>query len=485
MGAAEPYANPSPLRRRAFLALFLFSCAMALNLQRLVDPDLFWHLRGGEDIIRAGRAALPDSWNYLFSGKVWINQQWLTEVIMALAFKAGGYWGLMALRTAVGLGCVILLMGALKKRPLAVRYTVAAVFVACNAKFFLFRTHTFSFLGMAALIYLLERLAPLKRLPWIIALFALWANVHAFFGLGLLVLGIWAVANWWIGGRRFGMDTWADAASVPLACAATLLNPFGLGVWRTAFETLGHTESYLVTEWWPIWRYPFLANANFYLLVALVAAAAAVWHKKMHWPSISASSVLLLMGIKSVRLTSTFTLPAMPLLAGSLDEAFGWWRGEPKRDAASKRFFPLLPALLLAFSALAASWIFSHPITTPREVPRVDYPVGAVNYMKEHNLSGKVFNEFDWGGYLVWADPALKTFIDGRTGVLLFPWGHMMAWKETVDLGAGWRARLEEGHPDFILVNRDDYIVSQLLAEPGWKLLYMDHMAALFARKTT
>jgi hypothetical protein len=58
----------------------------------------------------------------------------------------------------------------------------------------------------------------------------------------------------------------------------------------------------------------------------------------------------------------------------------------------------------------------------------------------------------------------------------------MTAWKETVDLGPGWRERLEKGHPDFILINRDDYIVSQLLTEPGWKLLYMDHLAALFGR---
>jgi hypothetical protein len=482
MAAADSFEAHALWRKRAFFALFLFACAAAFNLQRLVDPDLFWHLRGGEDIIRMGRAALPDSWNYLFSGKVWVNQQWLTEVLMALAFKAGGYWGLTILRTLVGLGCVLFLLGALKKRPAAVRYLTVAVFVACNAKFFLFRTHTFSFLGMAALLFLLERLSPLKRLPWVILLFAVWANLHAFFGLGLLVLGIWVVANWWINGHRFVRDTWIDAASVPLASAATLINPFGYGVWETAIATLGHTESYLVTEWWPVWRYPFMANANFYFLVALIALLAVFWHEKLHWPSLAASGTLLAMGVRSVRLTSAFTLPAMPLLAGSLEEAFEWWNRQPKRREAAKAAVPFVAVLLLAFAALSASWILAHPITTPRDVLRVDYPVGAVNYMKENNLAGKVFNEFDWGGYLVWADPSCTTAIDGRTGVLLFPWGHMTAWKETVDLGPGWRERLEKGHPDFILINRDDYIVSQLLTEPGWKLLYMDHLAALFGR---
>jgi len=48
------------------------------------------------------------------------------------------------------------------------------------------------------------------------------------------------------------------------------------------------------------------------------------------------------------------------------------------------------------------------------------YPVDAVNYIKQNPLSGNMFNNFNWGGYLIWQLPEYKTFIDGR----------MTSWRE-------------------------------------------------------
>jgi len=473
-------AASSSRRERLFLALFLGACAVALNLQQMVDPDLFWHLRGGRDIWQAGWPVLPDTWNYLFQGRVWVNQQWLTELIMDRAFALGGFGGLMALRTLVGLGTVAFLLGALKGRPRVARYLSVAVFVACNAKFFLFRTHTFSFLMMAALLFVMERVSGWRRLPWLVCLFALWANLHAFFGLGLLVVGLYTVAEWWTGARRFSPSALLRTGLVPACAAATFLNPFGWRVWETALATLGHQESYLVTEWWPVWRYPISANAPFYALVLLLVALLLFRPRAPRPPHLLSAGALLVMGVRSVRLTSAFTLPAMPLLADLLaallpdEEARGEGRLAPLK--------PVLVALLIGWCALGGSWIVAHPITVPTEIPRQDYPQGAVTYMREHGLKGRVFNEFDLGGYLVWALPGCQTVIDGRTGVLLFPWGHMTAWRKTVDVEEGWRERLEQGNPDFVLLYADDYLSQQLRTDPGWRLLHEDHLSVLFGR---
>lgn len=466
---------------RAFLALFLAASAVALNLQQMVDPDLFWHLRGGDDIWAAGRPVLADTWNYLFHGKVWVNQQWLTELLMSRAFAAGGFWGLMALRTAVALGTVALLLGALAHRPAVARYLSAAVFVGLNAKFFLFRTHTFSFLMMAGVLFVLERKRGWHRFLWLCGLFALWANLHAFFGLGLLVAGCYHLVEWWRTGRRFTPVALAPLASVPLFAAASLFNPFGWRVWETALQTLGHNESYLVTEWWPVWRYSFWANWNFYLLVAGLLLLCLLKPKSISWPSLVAAALLAFMGARSVRLTSVMTLPAMPLLASLLAGFF--LEEEGSAESIPRPWKALVTSALLGLAALGLTWILSNPISVPSEVKREDYPVGAVNYMKANGLTGKIFNEFDWGGYLVWALPGCQTFIDGRTGVLLFPWGHMTAWRQTVDAEPGWRAHLEDGHPDFALLYADDIVTPQFAADPGWRPLYQDHLCVLFGRE--
>ena len=45
-----------------------------------------------------------------------------------------------------------------------------------------------------------------------------------------------------------------------------------------------------------------------------------------------------------------------------------------------------------------------------------NYPCGAVKFLKNnpqyHNL--KIFNDYNYGGYLIWTCPNIKLFIDGR-----------------------------------------------------------------------
>jgi hypothetical protein len=473
--------RPGSAQRWAFLALFLVCAMAAANLQRMVDPDLFWQARAGEDILRAGRVVLPDSWTYLFEGRPWVNQQWLSQILMAKAFDWGGYAGLQVLKGLLAGATVLLLAGALKKRAWEVRLLCAGLFIACNARYFLFRTHLFSFLCMAALLFLLERVPPGRRLLGLLPLFALWANLHALFGLGLAVLGLWTGVHWLQRERRWTFSALSEPLSVMPAAAATLVNPFGAGVWRTALETLGHAESFLVTEWWPVWKYPFLANAGFYGLVVLTVLLAVLYPRRLHWPSLVAGGFVVLLGVKSVRFTSDATLPLLPLVARLMEGAGDW--AEARLGKLRETLSALASGALAAFAAASLSWLMARPVVTPRRTPRQDYPVAAVSYMRAHGLQGKIFNEFDWGGFLAWSMPASRTVIDGRTATLLFPWGTMTAWKETVDLKPGWRERLEKGSPDFVLLYSDDYLAAQLANDPAWRLLYRDPLATLYGRK--
>lgn len=473
----------SQLRSWAFLGLFLAASLCAVNLQTMVDPDLFWHLRAGKDIVEAGHPVLPDSWNYLFGGKVWVNQQWLTQILMVSAFQAFGYGGLVLLKDLVAAGVVLLILATFRDKPEPVRFLCAGVFVAVTARYFLFRTNIFSFLGMAALLFLLERVGPRKRLPALVLLFAAWANIHALFGLGLLVLGIYAGVRWFQAGRVWTRDLLWEWASVPLAASATLVNPFGTKVWETAIAGFGQPETFLVTEWWPMWKYPVLANVGFYALFILLATLFAFFPKRPHLPSLVSYLILAALAVRSVRFAPVATLPALPLLAGLLEQGVRWAEGRGW-EARGRKLLPALCAGLVTFSVVATNWNMAHPIVTPHKVTRQDYPVQAIRWMKVRGLTGKIFNEFDAGGYIVWSLPGAKTFIDGRGLVLLFPWGHMTAWKETVDLAPGWRNRLNQGRPDYVLLYADDYLSQQLLADPEWIILYRDSLHVLFGRRS-
>ena len=45
------------------------------------------------------------------------------------------------------------------------------------------------------------------------------------------------------------------------------------------------------------------------------------------------------------------------------------------------------------------------------------YPVGAVNYVKQHQLPGPLFNDYDWGGFILWSLPSLPVVMDGRVNL--------------------------------------------------------------------
>ena len=480
---------------RLFTALFLTTCAAVVTLNRLVDPDLFWHMRGGKDILRAGKAVLPDTWNYLFQGGIWINQQWVTEVLFFKCYDLAGFWGLMAIKGIVVTSVAMLILLMLKDSHPIVRFSSASIFIGCDWAYFLYRTHLFSFLCMAILLYLLERVPSKKRLPWIAVLFAAWANLHTVFGLGLMVLGCHAGVRWLEGivsgppsdgvpprlAERWRIDLW-EWLSIPLACCATLLNPFGTGVWKAVFSTFGNTESFLVSEWWPIWRHSQGQLLGFYAFILALAVLICLFPRHIHWPSLVSSTLILIMAVKHARFTSDMILPAIPLFAklagAALDKAGERW--DLKRlDAA----LPTVAAALFSLSVLAFSYTAAHPLTVPSKAMRYDYPVKAARWLQSRGMSGKIFSEYGWGGYLAWALPESRTCIDGRTSVMLFPEGHTRGWKDAIDLRPGWRDFLEQGRPDFILLSRDDVLASRLPAEPGWQLVYQDEMTDLYTRR--
>jgi hypothetical protein len=484
----KPSAGGSSLsgknwRPLAFLLLFASACALAVvALNRHVDPDLFWQLRAGKDIAGAGKIVLPDSWTYLFQGRPWVNQQWLTQLLFYSFFSAGGYGGLEVLKGLLVGAMVLLVIGALKAHEPIVRYACALVFLAGTAHYMIFRTHLMSLLCMAALLFLLERFGARARLLPVMALFALWADLHGLFVLGLWVLGSYALVRWLQNGRRFGAETVWEWASVPLSCAATLANPFGWGIWKTVIVAAGDPATGMVTEWWPVWRHSFGQNLGFFFVAALLALLIAFFPKNIHWPGLLGFGFIAFMGVLHVRFTADCILPAIPLVA-SLLSAAREKIGREKLARMVSHGAPALAGALLVVCASSFSYAISHPLVTPGDLLRVDYPVRAVAWMKRHHLAGRIFNEYTWGGYIVWELPESRVFIDPRTGVLLFPRGFVGEWKDAVETKPGWRETLERGRPDFVLLVTDNYLSAQLAEENDWELLFKDGISVLYGRR--
>jgi len=102
-----------------------------------------------------------------------------------------------------------------------------------------------------------------------------------------------------------------------------------------------------------------------------------------------------------------------------------------------------------------------------------------VQTLKSRHPQGRLFNDYNWGGYLLWAAPDYPVFIDGRTDLygdtLIRQWAHIMAAEP------GWEALLDQWHVRVVLIRRDAPLAQRLPAR-GWRLLYQDARSVLYVR---
>jgi hypothetical protein len=236
----------------------------------------------------------------------------------------------------------------------------------------------------------------------------------------------------------------------------------------------------LVSEWLPVWKYPLLSNLIFFLFFALLIFLSILFIEKIRVEYVAISLPLIIFGFYSVRVLPFSVIASAPLFTFLLNELYSILK---IKDEQIRKVAPIFTAFLVLLSLSSLSYRLTNPLHIPDTVYREDYPVGAVSFMKENNLKGKIFNEFDWGGYLVFSSKDFKTAIDGRTAVLLFPNGYLEQWRDTVDLKEEWKENLEKGSPDYVLLFSDDFLASQLMQSNDWKLLYGDSISILFERK--
>ena len=375
-----------------------------------VDPDLWGHVRYGEDIIaaRALHAAEP----YAFTSDIsWVNHEWLSEAIMAAAYLLGGGTGLILLKLSLALATVIVSMRGVWKtgRDATVQDALLAILIAgIWIRIYIIRPQVFSLLCFAALVSVLRdaEAGALRRLAWLPLVFCLWVNMHGGWIVGAGVLVLWAAA------------TALTSATVPkraivaaglASAAATLVNPYGFQMWGFLVETV-HPERPWIDDWRPIYDVPALLP--FWLPVA-AAAAFGLWRARrvLSW---SHALIVIALGIASVRvsrLDAFFAIATVTLLGpaiGAMRPIQSTSGSRPGRKGA----VPVALACGILVASAAGTPTFRCVsmegldwLPEPEVVPAI----------RGGGLKGRMITWFGWGQYAIWHfSPDVKVSFDGR-----------------------------------------------------------------------
>jgi hypothetical protein len=136
--------------------------------------------------------------------------------------------------------------------------------------------------------------------------------------------------------------------------------------------------------------------------------------------------------------------------------------------------------VLISAALMFIFWIFPTRQSLAGQVLQQS-PVKAVDFIKAHHLPGRMFNEYGYGGYLIWEAPEQPVFIDGRADV--FEWtGIFEEYGQWMSLQGDPHTLLDKYGINFCLLERQSSMANVLPLLHDWKLAYSDNSSVIFTR---
>ncbi len=521
-----------------FLLAVVLWCAIPLS-PNTVDSDFWGHVAYGRDMLRFG---LDRTATYTYTARdyPWINHENLSEILFAFMADRWGVASLLVLKCLLGMLVLWLVIAHGRRQQVGTLLLAAfCVLTAVNLSFYWgLRPHMLTFAMFALLMAWLERCfagwSGQWQLPWSgtgnasqgrgdaaeldvrrlhglwlgLPLLAVWANTHGAFlaGLGIYLAilgcrGLEYALSHHIHRRRVLIQLSLLAVA---GVAVTLLNPYGAGLHLGLAKELSIPRPE-IQEWnppdlWsttaaPLWALLIVAGVglvgsrrprDFTQLVVLALVTYQVLRHQRHLPFLA--------------ILVAFWLP--PHVQSVAQRVWALQRNTPSPLVLSRQLHVVLAGTLLAICSLLLCRVGQRlqGVTVPRD----RFPVSALQYMADRDLTGRLVVAGPWSQYAIAVcgarlpqDHGVQVAFDGRFRTC-YP-------QEVIDLhfdffqgdaGSETRYRsplsppadptrvLRVGDPDLVLLNRRDPATVSAMEQVAadWVLLYQDRMAQLWGR---
>ena len=470
--------------RRIFpVAFFLMVFSLAVLQCSYIDPDLWWHLRTGQDIVTTHTIPHTDIYSFTKAGSEWVTHEWLSEVIFYAIFRVASWTGLITILSAIIALALYITYRRCEGRPYIAAFSIL-LGGAASAPLFGIRPQMISFLLTSIYIALLSKFLSTERtklLMWIPPMMLLWVNLHAGYALGLVLIGLYGVSavldGKWRLVRPLAITLLGSAILVPL-------NPNGLRMFSYPLETLMSPSMAAYIEEWASPNFHQVTYLPLALLLFALLAGLALSPKRAQTGEVFLLLVTGFGALRSVRHIPIFALIAAPVVARSfwaIMESRGWEKYLTKPEMPAIGMSLVINVLLLLSPIGVACLRVGHFVAYQPKYESKNYPQRAVDFLVQQKLAGPIYNQYGWGGYLIKRlYPNYRVYIDGRADV--YGDAFMTEAMRTYDGREGWREPLDRLSITTVLVSPDAPIASLLRSDGAWKMAYEDEQAVVFVR---
>lgn len=460
------------------LIWLVFFLALNLSDWRLVmisaDGDPALHRRIGEWMIEHQQVIRTEQFSHTRFDAPLISKEWLSEVIWAGFSLAWGWNGVVffaAFLIATTLWLLHRQLLSTGTSPLLATGLVLLTAFAATTHW-LARPHLVTHLLVVVFVWVLNS----RRRYWLLPVLMLfWTNLHGAFFTGFILMGIFFAGT--VCERRF-TEARLLAGVIALSLAASLVNPNGWHLHAQVVSFLRTPElSGLVNEF----RSPNFHNAGargFLFELSAIALTLLIIR-----PVLSPTEILLLgvwgfFSLHSVRNIPILGFVAAPILARHLQPVLHH-RWITRATELHQETGGYVTAALVAAGLL---YLTAHP-ATPAQILPSRAPVAAVEFVKKNPnaVNGEMFNEYGWGGYLMWAMPQRKVFIDGRND--FFGKELVEEFNRVDQLKPDWAPVLEQYRVGWTILPPSHPLHALLATDAGWTNVFRDEVAWIYSRR--
>lgn len=457
-----------------YFVIFLLFLYKATTLH---DPDFGWHYQMGKLITSTGVVPKLDQFSYTINNFLYVDHEWLTDVFIYKLYGIFGMaglsilWSIMAVFT---LSISIFKINPLKKLSIKFKNIIviqlSTLLLGCGLVMpqFGIRPQIISWLFLSILLWLLSGWENLKLIKFIIPiLFLIWANLHGGFALGLVILGIVLA----IKSLKDKKNSLLNLAIFIFSVLVTLVNPYGINLWREIISTfLSASLRGGIEEWKPFWTG---LNICYPLIVVFSSILIVRFRKYFSLEYIILFMVLFAMSVNAQINLPFFTIIACSFLISGITlfekESMKIKFGKERFNKALKFFLVLTVFIffLSTFFAFRNAGLLSE---------NNFYPKNAISYISNNLPSGEIFSNYNWGGYLIWKLPNKKVFIDGR----MAHWLDIMNFQTEIISGkVDYKTVFTKYNIRMVLWPKSDKRGNFIdrIKQNGWHIVYADEIS--------
>jgi hypothetical protein len=491
-----------------FLVLLCMLAFSPMSAALLRDADIGWHIRSGDLILATHAIPRTDPFSYTRQGEPWCAWEWLYDVVIAAIHHVSGLNGVV-LFTAIVIGSTFALLFRFVLRRsgnLVVAGSLTLLAIAAAQVHMLARPHVLSWLLTLLWVENLCRFEEGKHsaLLWLPPLMLVWANLHAGFVLGLVLLGVFATGCIWstlTAPREGDGPKIRQLGGIFAICLlTTLLTPYGYRLHIHVYQYL--SDGFLMNN------IDEFTSPNFHLpvygyfeaLILLVIAGTALARDRL-----SPTGLLLLLfslhaGLYAVRnipiAAIIMSLVLGPLLTAAISprsESRPRWLGSmlDTGQGISDSMTCLerqLHGHALVLVAMAASMalvlnggrLLSRPTVTAHFDEKT-FPVKATRFIAQRDIRDHLFSTDAWSGYLIYKlYPQTRVYFDDRHD--FYGDAFIQEYAKALLGSRQWREPLDRYQVKWVLMPTDSPLSSLLRESQAWRIDFDDGLATVFSR---